>query len=290
MDRISVNQLRKHFSVFLEFRIWLLYLKLYKEVHSLFIQEDRVTEEPDFVVVESVLELRVNNEFLTAFICSPGQERELALGYFISSGFLQSKDDIIKLDYANYVCEVELENGVSLRANQGFSQLRRFSGTEYSAPDVLRELRTGGELPTIIKSTSVKAETIFAASRTLKDSQTVFQKTGATHAALLCQISGQNTFTAEDIGRHNAVDKVIGLASENDIELGNCFLFVSGRLTADMVSKCAWCGIPLVASNSATTDSGIKFAKKSNITLIGFQRGNRFRVYHEGAANIKIEN
>lgn len=250
-------------------------------------KKDGVSKESDFVVIESVLELRVNDEFLAAFVCSPGLEKELALGYLLSSGFLQSKNDIAELEYRNYVCNVELKKGVLLQTNRGFSQLRRFYGTECSSPDVLHELRTGGDLLSISKSISVKAETIFTASRILRESQRIFQKTGASHAALLCDISGQHELAAEDIGRHNSVDKVIGLASENDIEFSNCFLFVSGRLTADMVSKCAWCGIPLVVSNSATTDSGIKFAKKANITLIGFQRGTRFRIYFEGAASIE---
>lgn len=262
-------------------------MKSYIDVHSLLVKKDGTSKESDFVVIESVLELRVNDAFLAAFVCSPGQEKELALGYLLSSGFLQSKDDIAKFEYGNYVCKVELEDGAAFQTNRGFSQLRRFYGTECSAPDVLYELRTGGDLPSISKSISIKAETIFTASVTLRESQMVFQKTGATHAALICDISGQNAFVAEDIGRHNAVDKVIGLASDNDIEFGNCFLFVSGRLTADMVSKCSWCGIPLVVSNSATTDSGIKIAKKTNITLIGFLRGTRFRVYHEGAVLIE---
>jgi FdhD protein len=262
-------------------------VKPYIEVSSIIVQKDGVKKEPDFVVLESALELRVNDEFLAAFVCSPGQERELALGYLISSGFLQSKNDIVKLEYANYVCKVVLKKRIKLQTNRGFSQLRRFYGTECSAPDILYELRAGGDLPFISKIISVTADVLFAASRNLKESQKVFQKTGATHAAMICDNLGKHTVIAEDIGRHNAVDKAIGLALNEINEFENCFLFVSGRLTADMVSKSACCGIPLVVSNSATTDSGIKFAQKANITLVGFQRGTRFRVYNEGAANIE---
>lgn len=262
-------------------------MKPYIEVPTLIVRKEGTTKEPDFVVLESALELRVNGEFLAAFVCSPGQEKELALGYLISSGFLQSKDDIVGLVYSNYVCKVQLTEGTSVKFNQGFSQLRRFYGTECSAPDVLQELRTGGELPSLSVSISIKADALFLASKSMRDSQIVFQKTGATHAAMLCDFSGQTLIIAEDIGRHNAVDKVIGLGLEEMLEFENCFLFVSGRLTADMMSKCAWCGIPLVASNSATTDSGIKFAKRANITLIGFQRKTRFRIYNEGATKIQ---
>lgn len=266
---------------------WSFTVKPYIEVPTLIVRKEGATKEPDFVVLESVLELRVNDDFLAAFVCSPGQEKELALGYLMSSGFLQSRDDIAGLEYSNYVCKVQLNEGVSVKSNQGFSQLRRFYGTECSAPDVLYELRTGGDLPSLSVSASIKADVLFKASKTMRDSQAVFQKTGATHAAMLCDFSGQTLIIAEDIGRHNAVDKVIGLGLEEMLEFGNCFLFVSGRLTADMVSKCAWCGIPLVASNSATTDSGIKFAKRANVTLIGFQRGTRFRIYNEGVAIIE---
>jgi FdhD protein len=263
-------------------------VKPYIKVPSLNVRKEGAIKEPDFVVLESVLELRVNDNFLAAFVCSPGLEKELALGYLRTSGHLESLDDVISLEYSNYLCKVELKSGTSLRTDEGFSQLRRFYGTECSAPDVLYELRTGGDLPLVTNSLSFTKEVLFNASKTMRDSQIIFQKTGATHAALLCDIAGQNSFSAEDIGRHNAVDKVIGLALDDSFKLENSFLFVSGRLTADMVSKCAWCGIPLVASNSATTDSGIKFAKKANVTLVGFQRGSRFRIYHEGAAIMEI--
>jgi FdhD protein len=92
--------------------------------------------------------------------------------------------------------------------------------------------------------------------------------------------------SAEDIGRHSAVDKAIGLAIEEDVDLTKCFLFCTGRLTADVVSKAAWASIPLIASHSVATDAGVRYAKKANITILAGFRHKRFWQYHFGAGVI----
>ena len=240
----------------------------------------------DYVAIESVLEVRLDNEFIAAFVCTPGQERQLALGYLISSGIIGSPSDIEKVVYRNKRCTVKLKEGAAMRKRKGFSQIRRFVGTECSAPEMLQELRTGGDIPTIQISMDVPLTTLYETSTNLRDHQPIHQKTRGTHAALLTKIPENLRVSAEDIGRHSAVDKAIGLAIESDVDLTKCFLFCTGRLTADVVSKAAYASIPLVASHSVATDAGVRYAKKANITILAGFRHKRFWQYHAGAGVI----
>ncbi len=240
----------------------------------------------DSVAIESVLELRVDNEFIAAFVCTPGQEKQLAIGYLVSSGIISSTSDIENVVYRNKLCKVKLKEGVTIRNGKGFSQIRRFVGTECSAPEMLQELRTGGDIPTIQISLDIPLKTLYETSTSLRDYQPIHQKTRGTHAALLTKIPENLRVSAEDIGRHSAVDKAIGLALESDVDLTKCFLFSTGRLTADVVSKAAWASIPLVASHSVATDAGVRYAKKANITILAGFRHRRFWQYHDGAGVI----
>ena len=115
--------------------------------------------------------------------------------------------------------------------------------------------------------------------KALNLSAPTFKKTGGVHAAAIFSHKGKLIFLAEDVGRHNAVDKVIGFASIRQIALSNCFLGLSGRLTADIVLKAARVGVPVMASLSAAIDSGIRVADRAGVTLVGFVRGNRMTVY-----------
>ncbi|MGQ9625230.1 MAG: formate dehydrogenase accessory sulfurtransferase FdhD, partial [Candidatus Bathycorpusculaceae bacterium] len=107
-----------------------------------------------------------------------------------------------------------------------------------------------------------------------------FRKTGGVHAASIYQDNGKLLAFAEDVGRHNAVDKAIGKCALNKIAFSQCFLALSGRLTGDIVLKATNVDIPVVASIAAALDSGIEIARKANLTLIGFVRGKRMNIYN----------
>ncbi|MHA2178040.1 MAG: formate dehydrogenase accessory sulfurtransferase FdhD [Candidatus Thorarchaeota archaeon] len=261
-------------------------MKPYMKFSSTKYEGEESTTCDDLVAIESVLELRLDNEFIAAFVCTPGQERQLAVGYLISSGIISSPVDIDQIVYRNKLCNVKLKKGVTIRSGKGFSQIRRFVGTECSAPEMLQELRTGGDIPTLTGSVDIPLSTLFETSANLRNHQPIHQKTHGTHAAVLTKISENLSVSAEDIGRHSAVDKTIGLALEADVDLTKSFLFCTGRLTADVVSKAAWSSIPLVASHSVATDAGIRYAKKANITILAGFRHKRFWKYHAGVGVI----
>jgi formate dehydrogenase accessory protein FdhD len=133
---------------------------------------------------------------------------------------------------------------------------------------------------TKIKSNlTVQAETIQNCVNSLNFIAETFRKTGGVHAAAIYGRKGNLVAFAEDVGRHNAVDKVIGLAALNQTDFAECFLTLSGRLTGDIVLKAARLGLPLVASLAAAIDSGIATAKRAELTLVGFVRGKRLNVY-----------
>ncbi len=250
---------------------------------------DNVVEEDDLVAIETALEVRIGNEFLAAFLCSPGNEKELAIGYLLSTGIVQQASDIKHIEFSNNRCKVIMMNGASFNRQRAFSQIRRFIGTECSAPELLRDLRTAQGLPCIKNEIDVSFERMQKGIKLLNELQVNRRKTGAFHGALLHHIEANQYVIAEDLGRHNAVDKAIGMAIVQGIEPMSCFLISSGRLTADIVSKCAWTRIPLLASFAVSTDAGVKFAQKANITLIGSFKGHKMRLYNQGAASIVFE-
>jgi formate dehydrogenase accessory protein FdhD len=126
---------------------------------------------------------------------------------------------------------------------------------------------------------TIKAETVLDCVNSLNRAAEIFRKTGGVHAAAIFSSDGILMASAEDVGRHNAVDKVIGITMMRKTNLGKCFLTLTGRMTGDIVMKAARLGMPVVASMAAAIDSGIAIAKKADLTLVGFVRGKRMNVY-----------
>ena len=157
--------------------------------------------------------------------------------------------------------------------------LKPFSRVILSACGSSKPYRPSGKLPKITSNIRVKAEIILKSVRNLNFIAETFRKTGGVHAAAIYGKDGNLLAFAEDVGRHNAVDKAIGISSINKVDFSQCLLTLSGRITGDIVLKAARVGIPIVASLAAAVDSGITTAKAANLTLVGFVRGRRMNVY-----------
>ena len=125
----------------------------------------------------------------------------------------------------------------------------------------------------------VKADDVFKMIRKMSENSKIYRKTGGTHVAALFNKDAKLLYLAEDVGRHSAIDKAIGLALINGCNLTNSVLTSSGRITASMILKAARAGIPIVASISAPLNSGLIAAEKIGITLICFVRGKRMNIY-----------
>lgn len=233
----------------------------------------------DYVAEEKPLHLFLNKTHCATIFCSPSNLKELAIGYLLSGGILKSVCEIdeASLNEEKAVCCVRLKPDIDVEKRLKLWQ--PFSRVILSACGSQLPYQFFGRLSKIESSLTVKAETALKCVGLLNSNAEVFRKTGGTHAAAIHKRDGSVEAFAEDVGRHNAVDKVIGIAALKGVDFGMCFLVLSGRLSGDVVLKVARAGLPIAASLAAPLDSGIAMAKNANVTIAGFMRGKRMNVY-----------
>lgn len=236
-----------------------------------------VEKKTDLVAEEKPLHIFLNKTFYATVFCTPSNLKELAVGHVLSEGLVKSVDEIEKISLKEEACQITLKSKVNL--NKRLKLLKPFSRVILSACGSSSPYQFTGRLPKVKSELKVKAETISSCVNNLNFVAQTFRKTGGVHAAAIHKGDGKLVTFAEDIGRHNAVDKVVGYGALNKIDFGACFLVLSGRLTGDIVVKAARAGLPIVASLAAAVDSGIKIAKNTGLTLIGFVRGRRMNIY-----------
>jgi len=253
-------------------------VKFMKSVEILRIDLSKKERRPakDWVAEEKPLHLFLDGAFYASIHCSPSNLEQLAIGHLASEGILKSLSEIDKLNVKDGVCQVKFISSVEAKRRLRLS--RQFGRVILSACGVQGSYRMSRKLPKIKSTLKVKANTILGCVKEL-NSAPVFRKTGGVHAAAIFEGNGTRVAFAEDIGRHNAVDKVVGMAMPCGTDLENCFIVSTGRLTGDMVAKAATVKLPIVASVAAAIDSGIAIAKRVNLTLVGFVRGMRMNVY-----------
>jgi FdhD protein len=230
----------------------------------------------DWVAEEKPLQLFIDGTFYASIHCSPSNLEQLAIGHLASEGILKSLSEIDKVNVRNAVCRVKFTSGLGIKRRLRLS--RQFGRVILSACGVQGSYAVSRKLPKIKATLKVKANIILDCVKEL-NSAPVFRKTGGVHAAAIFKGNGTRVAFAEDIGRHNAVDKVVGIAMMSGTDLGNSFIVSTGRLTGDMVMKAATVKLPIVASVAAAIDSGIAVAKQVNLTLVGFVRGMHMNIY-----------
>jgi len=211
----------------------------------------------DEVVLESEFQLDVNNKLFTVFTCSPSKITELTVGHLITQQVIQSPEEIEHLRFEKKKIVVELKHKKDI------------------VIDMKKEANDSQESQRI----KIHSETIMNAARTLDIKASVFKRTGGTHAAVMLDNNGEVLAFSEDIGRHNAVDKVVGEAALKRISMWQMILALTGRLSSEIVNKAANASIPVVISLAASTDKGVDVAQKRGLTLIGFVRGRRYNIY-----------
>jgi FdhD protein len=230
----------------------------------------------DYVAEEKPINIFLNKAYYATIFCSPSNLKELALGHLVSEGILKSFEEIEEVNLKNEACHVKIKSNINIEKRLKLS--KHFSRIITSACG--SPWAYSGKLPKIKSNLKVKAETILNSVKNLNFIADTFRKTGGVHAAAVYKGDGILVAFAEDVGRHNAVDKALGKAALAKVPLSDCFLALSGRLTADIVLKAARVDIPIIASIAAALDSGIEIAKNANLTLIGFVRGKRMNVYN----------
>jgi len=248
-------------------------------------EDGRVRLLQDSLAAEEPLELRVGGVPFTVTMRTPGHDIELAAGFLLTEGIIQSSRQIAGLravtsenSLRSNVVEVELKDtefdSVGLQRN-----FFAASSCGICGKASINAIRVRG-LKQLDTDFRYDPEVLCRLPETLRPEQAVFSRTGGLHAAALFDSSGQLLALREDIGRHNAVDKIIGWALlQNKLPLSQHGMLVSGRGGFEIVQKALAAGIPILASVSAPSSLAVKLARELGLTLIGFLRGRRFVIY-----------
>jgi len=236
----------------------------------------------DWVTMEEPFHLIVNGEHYATILSIPIQRKELAVGYLITEGIVQNIAEIREMRLEAQTCNVTLSPDINIQERiQLATPFRRVIFSACSTPGEwpLYRLIDRLKIPKVSFGTVVNAKTIAETTRHFSTDALIHSKTGGTHAAALYRADGTCIAFSEDVGRHNAVDKAIGVALIGKSSLEESFLTSTGRITGDIALKAARVKIPIVASIAAAVDSGIEIAKLTDLTLIGFVRGSRMNIY-----------
>lgn len=241
----------------------------------------------DALVVEEPLEIRVGEQSLMVVMRTPGHDPELAAGFLYTEGLIESSDDIGTIAYCEEVdpdsmgnvINVHLTNGWDIDSETGW-QRNFHANASCGLCGKMTIESVHREAPPIDSPLQIDQAILYELNDTLRDAQSVFEATGGLHAAGLFNASGELKIIREDVGRHNAVDKVIGQALLAELPpLDEHILMVSGRASFEIVQKALFARIPAIVAVSAASSLAVELAQESEITLIGFMRGKSMTVY-----------
>lgn len=240
------------------------------------IHKDKETTLDDLVIKEIPLTINIRNQELVTLQASPSDLKDLAVGFLYTCGLIKKFSDVenIILDAQRWIATIELKNG-KLNKNLVFKRLFTSGCGQgvifYNSIDLIHRKKTESDF-------KVRNNKISKLMSKFQKESVGFRKTGGVHSAGLSD--GQDIIIfREDIGRHNAVDKVIGAGLREKKDFPNTFLLSSGRISSEIVFKVKKTGIPIVVSQSAPTNQAIKLARNFDLTLIGFVRGSRMNIY-----------
>jgi FdhD protein len=243
----------------------------------------------DYLAAEEPLEIRLGRRALGVALRTPGNDLELVAGLLFTEGLIEDMGQVREIicadsagDGVHNFARVALRRGVTLETDVGKRGFSAGSACGACGKATIDQLRSRGvRRPNEIAR--FDGEILCELPDKLRSAQAVFGRTGGLHAAGLFDARGELAVMREDIGRHNAVDKVIGWALlQKRVPLDDCILLVSGRGGFEIVQKALVAGVPLLASVSAPSSLAVQMAREMGLTLVGFLRGRRFVIYaHE---------
>lgn len=239
----------------------------------------------DWVAEEVPVALEFNGISHAVMLATPLDLEDFALGFSLSEGILDAAHELYSVDIAPSDLGITVRLQVSSAAFARLKQRRRtiagrtgcgLCGTESLA-------HVSRELPVLGDAVALERQAIARAMSQLQSMQTLQQATGAVHAAAWCSAVGEVMWLREDVGRHNALDKLIGALASNDVDASTGFIAVTSRASFEMVQKTAMAGVPLLAAVSAPTSFAVATAERARLTLVGFARKDDLAVYsHPG--------
>lgn len=240
---------------------------------------DGPTGKRDQVAVEEPLEIRLDGHPVAVVMRTPGNDADLAAGFLVTEGIISKVSELRKIEPRpdeNRVL-LFLQDDVTVDLGQLTRHFFTGSSCGLCGKATLDAIFTGS--PPIYQRVEISDADFLAAPEKLRSAQSTFDTTGGLHAAGLFSVNGELLAVREDIGRHNATDKIIGHALHHGLDLENSFLLVSGRVSFEIMQKALAACIPAVAGISAPSSLAVDFAKASGQTLVGFLRPPTFNRY-----------
>lgn len=255
------------------------------------VSSGEMNEAADKVAVEEPMQIQLMYSTATGQMLkdiavtmrTPGNDEELAAGFLFTEGIIKTHDDISEIKQAhadeNSVQVVLKENIKPALANAA----RNFYTTSscgICGKASIDAIQTVSQYAAIKNERVIPAAVFYTLQHELKKQQKVFEDTGGIHASALFDVDGKFIMLREDVGRHNALDKVIGAALlSKQLPLNNCMLLLSGRASFELVQKAVMAGIRIIASVGAPSSLAVEMAKENNVTLVGFLKEYRFNIY-----------
>ena len=250
----------------------------------------------DALAIEEPLEIRlefgpVENrsvQNISVTMRTPGNDAELALGFLFTEGIIQNQEDIAQIEHCFIACAENKENVLQVSlSGDAIPHLQNTERNFYTTSSCgvcgkgsINAIRTVGTYIGQEDNNSIDTAVLHQLPEILSHHQKVFADTGGLHASALFTPNGKLLLMREDVGRHNALDKLIGAAlNKNWLPLTNYILLLSGRASFELVQKAAMAGITIIAAVGAPSSLAVQLAEEFNITLIGFLRNNRFNIY-----------
>ncbi|MFF7734113.1 formate dehydrogenase accessory sulfurtransferase FdhD [Streptomyces sp. NPDC007984] len=255
------------------------------------IRDGVVSSRPDTLVAEEPMEIRLNGKPLAITMRTPGDDFALAAGFLVSEGVLGGRQDVQNIVYcagatadgANTynVVDVKTAPGVVIPDITLERNVYTTSSCGLCGKASLDAVRTTTRWPVAdTPPVRISPELLASLPDRLRAAQRVFDRTGGLHAAALFSEGGELLDVREDVGRHNAVDKLVGRALQNgELPLSRAVLLVSGRASFELAQKAVMAGIPVLAAVSAPSSLAVDLAAEAGLTLVGFLRGSSMNVY-----------
>lgn len=243
----------------------------------------------DIAATEEPLEIRLHDTPLAVVMRTPGHDRELAAGFLLAEGVITTVDDLGAIEHCRHPDHTEAHNVVNVfllgnarqQLDRTLAQRRNVTATSSCGicGRVTIESLTTRAQPLVAKST-IRSDVVHRLPEALRARQSLFDRTGGLHGAALFTIAGECVTAAEDVGRHNAVDKVLGrMLLDERLPITGHVLVVSGRVSFEIVQKAWLAGVEIICAVSAPTSLAVELAQEAGITLIGFARDRAFNIY-----------
>ncbi len=267
-----------------------------KRIPIIKVTEDDNAKTTDALAIEEPLEIRLEfgpadnrkTQNVSVTMRTPGNDAELALGFLFTEGIIRQQSDVSSSGHCFIACaenkenvmQVSLTDGVVPNLNNTERNFYTTSSCGVCGKASIAAIRTVSSFDNKPVENQVSADVLYQLPFTLQKHQEVFADTGGLHASALFNSAGELLLVREDVGRHNALDKLIGAAlNKSELPLDRHILLLSGRASFELVQKAAMAGINIIAAVGAPSSLAVQLAEEFNITLVGFLRNRRFNIY-----------